>query len=125
MSRMRPRSHPVKGGWLTGVPRAGSVIPSGYCGDHADSPHASATEAYACWRGYLVEKTLRLDSGGISGECLYPECMTFTDRCAVINNYPRPFCDEHRNAGHVAEWWNAATAKMLADAAAATGAPAA
>jgi len=107
MPRNRPRSHPVDGGWLTGTPAGSYLRPSGYCGNHADSPHATADEAYQCYRKYLVEQTLRLDGRrGTPGPCKV--CGRETSRTVVINGYPRDhWCDEHATVEDVTRWWNA------------------
>jgi hypothetical protein len=106
-TRARPREL-AGGGWLQAILRRG--VPAGYCASHTDKPHATADEANACWRKYLIEQTLRLDGRTAAPEkCLAPPgCETLTDRVPVINGYPRwPLCDEHRTAEVVAELWNA------------------
>ena len=113
MPRLRPRPRPVEGGWLTGTARG----PAGYCADHAGTPHATADEAYACHRKYLIEQTLNLDGArGASGQCIAPRgCETVTNRTVVINGYPRGFwCDEDRTTEAVTAWWNAPRAEAQA-----------
>ncbi len=107
MPRMRPRSHEVDGGWLTGTPRGAFISPAGYCADHAEAPHATAAEAYQCYRAYLVDKTLRLGATRSEpGPCKV--CGTETNGTVVINGYPRDhWCDRHATAEDVARWWHA------------------
>lgn len=102
----------ASGGRLQVTLRRGAV--AGYCTHHADSPHATAVQAGACWRKYLLEQTLQLDgTRGTSGPCKV--CGAETNRTVVINGYPRDYWrDGHRNTEAVAEWWNAATAAQAA-----------
>jgi hypothetical protein len=103
-TRARPREL-AGGGWLQATLRRG--VPAGYCADHADKPHATADEADACWRKYLVEQTLRLD-GRTDGPGPCKVCGEMTTATVVINGYPRDWwCDEHRTAERVTQWWNA------------------
>jgi hypothetical protein len=95
------------GQWVTATARG----PVGYCAADVHAPHASADEAEACWRKYLIEQTLRLDGGGCSGTCMHPDgCTEYLEdagKTVVINGYPRGvWCDEHRTAGNVTAWWN-------------------
>lgn len=105
---MRPRPRPVAvdGGWLTIAHAGPRATPAGYCADHADKPHPTADEAHQCHRKYLVEQTLRLDADmPAPGPCT--ACGTMTGKTVVINGYPRgPWCDDHRTAEHVGEWWH-------------------
>jgi hypothetical protein len=108
MPRNRPRSHEVDGGWLTGTARGAYVVPAGYCADHGDTPHATAEEAYQCYRRYLVERTLRLDvTRAQSGPCKV--CGRETNGTVVINGQPRDnWCPSTcATVENVAAWWNA------------------
>jgi hypothetical protein len=102
--RARPRQLPG-GGWLQVTLRGRT--PAGYCADHADAPHATAEEADACWRKYLLERTLRLDARrGDSGPCKV--CGTETGGTVVINGYPRDhWCPSCATVENVAQWWYA------------------
>ena len=113
--RARPRQLPG-GGWIQVIVRGRSTagtVPAGYCAGHAGRPHATAEAADACWRKYLVERTLKLDcTRAAPGTCIAPGgCETVTNRTVVINGYPRGhWCDEHRTTQVITRWWNAATA---------------
>jgi len=108
---MRPRSYEVDGGWLTGTARGAFIVPAGYCSGHPDTLHATADEAYQCYRKYLVERTLKLDGRrGAPGPCT--ACGTSTDRTVVINGQPRDWwCGEHATAEDVTAWWNSSQDK--------------
>lgn len=104
-TRARPRQLP-SGGWLQVTLRSKTVV--GYCADHADSPHATADEADACWRKYLLEKTLVLAATrGDAGPCKV--CAKETNGTVVINGYPRDsWCPSPcATVENVAAWWNA------------------
>lgn len=111
-TRARPRQL-ADGRWLQAVLRGRSTVgraaSAGYCADHADTPHATAAAADACWRKYLLEQTLRLDGtrdDARRGPCKV--CGVITNRTIVINGYPRDhWCDEHRTVELVTAWWNA------------------
>jgi hypothetical protein len=119
---LRARSHQVAPGqWVSGTVRGASVVRAGYCKDDGHAPHATADKAHDCWMRYLIEKTLRLDGGGVSGTCMHPGgCEAHSEKTVVINGHPRgAWCDEHRTAENVTAWWNAEQAKKAAARAAA------
>ena len=106
--KVRARPRKVPGGWAQVHLRTGRRV--GYCAAHTGPPHATADEAAACWRKYLLEQTLSLNgTRAAPGPCKV--CGTMTNRTVVINGYPRDhWCDEHRTVERVTAWWNAATA---------------
>ena len=106
MSRSRPRSHQVDGGWITGTPRGAFIAPAGYCADHTEIPHVTAEDAYQCWRRYLVEQTLKLDATRAEpGPCKI--CGQETNGTVVINWQPRDhWCPSCATVENVTRWWN-------------------
>ena len=77
---------------------------------HADG-HATAVEACACYRGYMLDQ--RLDLGGRMDDqqLRCRECETFTDGVATIGGYESiPLCDAHRNREVVERHYQVGTA---------------
>ncbi len=106
MNYDQPRQLADGTGWHYTRENDGRVWAIGYCADHKDTPHATKDEARACYRNYQLEQRTQLDGTlGHYNPCEAPShCGTLTNRCAVIDGWPRwRLCDEHRTAEVVAE----------------------
>lgn len=63
---------------------------------HGDG-HATAEEACACYRDFMLDQRLHLDGRMQDQQLRCRECGTFTDRAARIGSHELiPLCDEHR-----------------------------
>ena len=106
MNYDQPRQLADGSGWHYTSMNDGRIMTVGYCRDHRDAPHATEDEARACYARYLLEQRTRLDGKlGSYNPCEAPSgCQTLTNRCAVINGWPRwRLCDEHRTPEVIAE----------------------
>ena len=87
--------------------RDGSIWPVGYCsgksefsGSHEDG-HASADEACACYRKYLLETSARFDedraASNTQHRCEAPDCTEWTSGVGMVDDtYRWWLCAQHR-----------------------------
>lgn len=67
----------------------------GYCAD--DAGHATAKEACACYRGYLVENATLGMKMSAKLQCEYPGCEEFTKGLAMYGGRPVVLCEKHQD----------------------------